>query len=158
MLRIQKPIGRALGHNIHGLRVDRPQAVLVIAGTLSLAAAIAAITGFSLLFPNAIWDRMWALNRPAYVAFTRFGMFSGAGLLALAGLAAATAIGLLGRMKWGWWAAVVLFAVNGLGDLITLTVTHDLARSGSGVLIALFFLYLLTRTEVRAHFTGDVRI
>jgi len=125
---------------------------VVIAAILSLAAVIATVTGISLLFPNPIWDRMWNLNRPAYVAFAGLGRLSGALLLTLAVVALATALGLLAGKKWSWRAAVVLFAVNGLGDLITLIVAHDLARSGSGVLVASLFLYLLTRADTRRYF------
>src|SRR5271170_1370196 len=141
----ETPIGQALSR----VRlIDRPRAVLAIAATLSLATVVATVTGLSLLFPGPVWERMWALNRPAYVAFARFGMLSGATLLGLAAVAGATAMGLLRRRRWAWLAAISLFAVNGLGDVITLVSTHDLARSGSGVLVATMFLYLLMRPEV----------
>jgi hypothetical protein len=135
----------------------RPRSVLVVAVVLFLAALVATITGISLLFPGPVWDRMWALNRPAYLTFARFGMLSGAMLIALAAVAGATAVGLVRRRKWAWLAAISLFAVNGLGDVITLVNTHDLARSGSGVLVAAMFLYLLMRPEVSAHFKSQTR-
>ncbi len=133
-----------------------PRAVLVVAIVLSLAAAIATVTGFSLLFPDPIWNRMWELNRPAYLAFSRFGRLSGVVLFALAIGTGAAALGMIGRKKWGWWAAVTLFAANGMGDLLALADAHDLARSGSGVLIAGLFLYLLMRPDVRAHFKSQL--
>jgi len=73
-------------------------------------------------------------------------------LLALAVVALVTAVGLLVGKKWSWWVAVLLFSVNGLGDLITLIAARDLARSGSGVLVASLFLYLLMRPDARRHF------
>lgn len=49
----------------------------------------------------------------------------------------------------GLVVAVGIFAVNGLGDLVTLIKTRDLIRSGSGILFAAAFLGLLMSRRVR---------
>jgi hypothetical protein len=85
-------------------------------------------------------------------AFQTLGRFSGVLLLALAVGTAGAATGLLRRRKWAWWFAVLLFAVNGFGDLASYFVTRDWLRSASGVVVCSAFLYALSRQRVRFYF------
>lgn len=119
---------------------------------LFAAAAMATITGASLLFPNAPMDRLWQFNKPAAAAFRSLGWISGAGLLVLGAASLAGGAGLLQGKRWAWVFAVVLFAVNGCGDVVSLLVTGDWLRSASGVAISAGFLYLLSRSRVRRYF------
>ncbi len=131
----------------------RPATVTVVAVFLFLAAAVAVVTGFSLLFPSPFWNRLWDLNRPAYEAFVKLKTVSGALLAALGVGSGFAGAGLLRRRRSAWWFAVVLFTINGLGDLVALFFTRDLIRGASGVLIAGAFLFCLTRPQVRRQFT-----
>jgi hypothetical protein len=130
----------------------RPVEVTVVAAFLSLAAGVALVTGISLLFPNPIWNIMWDLNRPAYNAFERLGRPSGGLLLALGITTGAAATGLMLQRKWAWWLAIALFAINGLGDLVSLFLTRDLVKGGMGVFVASVFLFFLTRSGVKRSF------
>jgi len=127
----------------------KPTAVLVVVVFLFLAAAIALLVGASLLFPNPTMDWLWQLNRPAEKAFRALGPASGILLLLLGIALFRAATGLLHGKRWAWWFAVVLFALNGIGDVVSFMVTGDWLRSASGVMIALAFLWTLHRTEVR---------
>jgi uncharacterized membrane protein len=120
-----------------------------LAALLFLAALIALVTGLSLLFPGPGWIAMWNLNRPAYDSFHRLGWIAEAFLLSLSVIAASAAVGLLLHKKWAWCIAVILFVVNGAGDLISVIRTHDVLRFGSGVLIAGGFVFLLMLQPVR---------
>jgi hypothetical protein len=62
------------------------------------------------------------------------------------------AIGLLRRRRWAWWFAVILFAINGAGDLVSFVVTGDWLRSASGVVISLAFVWSLVGKRVRIWF------
>jgi hypothetical protein len=135
----------------------RPPTVIVVAGFLFIATPVALVTGISLLFPNPWWNRMWALNPAAYAAFSRLGAVSGVMLLALGMVTALTGSGLLLGKRWAWWIAIAIFAVNGLGDAFTLFVKRDALRGGSGMLIALGFLFWLSRPAVRRHFSPSGR-
>jgi uncharacterized membrane protein (DUF2068 family) len=75
-------------------------------------------------------------------------------LLLVGAVACAAAVGLLRRKKWAWWFAVVLFAMNGSGDVVGLAMTGDWLRSASGVAISGAFLYSLCRRHVRRYFEG----
>jgi len=133
----------------------RPRAVPIVAAFLFAATVIAAVVGVSLLYPNPLLDRLWKLNPPAEAAFRAIGRVSGVLLLALAAGTLACGIAMLRRRRWACWFAIALFAINAAGDLVSLAVTGDWARSAAGVLIAGAFLYALTRASVRRYFRSS---
>jgi hypothetical protein len=130
----------------------RLRTATVVAIFLFCAAAMALVTGISLLFPSPLWDRMWDLNKPGQLAFETAGKLAGVPLLALGIVTGFAGRGLIMRRKWAWWTAIAQFAVNGLGDVATLVLTRDLLRAGVGALIAGTFLFCLTRPKVKAYF------
>lgn len=137
--------------------VRRPRTVAVVATFLFFSAAFALVTAVSLLFPDPLWNRMWDLNRPAYMAFETLGKIPGVLLLALGITAGLAGAGLLRRKKWAWWIALAIFTISGLRDVVTLVLARDLVRGGSGVLIAGAFLFFLTRPRVKRYFEEDAR-
>jgi hypothetical protein len=120
-----------------------------LAALLFLAALIALITGLSLAFPRPAFIGLWSLNRDAYDSFTHLGWVAIAVVLALACIAAATAVGLMLHKRWAWFIALLLFVSNGAGDLISLIRTHNALRFGSGIAIATAFIVLLTLPQIR---------
>jgi uncharacterized membrane protein (DUF2068 family) len=138
--------------------VPRPKTVLIVAAFLFIAAVIAAAVSTSLLFPNRVLERLWQLNPSAAPLFHSLGGIAGLLLLALGVVTFIAARGLLHRQRWAWWFAVLLFAVNGLGDVVSFFATGDVLRSMSGVAIAAAFLYALTRAPVRQYFSQQAVI
>src|SRR6266496_3645729 len=100
----------------------RPLGVLAISVILLASTAIALITGVSLAFPGTFLDRIWALNRGAYIEFVT-----------------------LGRL------AVGLFVVNVAGDAARIF-TGEPVKGAFGVAIAAGFVIYLTRLRVREYF------
>jgi len=131
---------------------QRPKTVPIVAAFLFFATAIAVVAGVSLLFPSPLMDRLWTLNKPAEATFRSLGRISGLPLLAIAAVTWAAGIGMVQRKKWSWWLAVVLFAISGIGDAVSVTVTGDWLRSASGVVISGVFIYALSRRRVREYF------
>jgi hypothetical protein len=131
--------------------VRRPATITLVATALSIAAGIAIAVGAALLFPGTFLDKMWEYNRPAHAAFQTMGRTLGSAFIVLGILVASTVIGLLRGRRWAWWVALVIFAMNGLGDVIALIQTRDLFRSGSGILFAAAFLGLLMTRSVRQY-------
>jgi hypothetical protein len=130
----------------------RPLPVTIVAAFLFLATAIAAVVGFSLLFPNPLLDRLWEFNKPGAVLFHSIGRLSGLFLVALGCGTLAAGLGLLRGRRWAWWFAVVLFAVDAAGDVVSCFWVHDALRAITGMIVSAVFLYLLGRREVRTYF------
>src|SRR5438034_170 len=95
---------------------QKPLGVLAISVILLVSTAIALITGVSLAFPGTFLDRIWALNRGAYIEFVTLGRPVGISLMILGLICAVAAAGLLKRRKLAWWLAVGLFVINVDGD------------------------------------------
>jgi hypothetical protein len=133
-----------------------PGYVTIVATFLWMATLIAAFLAITLLVPGTSADKIWRLNPLAYEQFKAFGGLSGVFLLAVGAVAATAAVGLVRRQKWAWWLALSIFAVNAAGDIASFVITRDLVRSGSGVLVAICFLFFLTRRNVRSFYQQPV--
>lgn len=129
---------------------SRPGSILVVATFLAVAAFIAFVVSAALLFPGSPAQHLWKLNEPAHVQFQSMGRVSPALLLLLSAASASACAGLLQGRRWAWWLACGIFAANGFGDAVTLPFTHDLVRSGSGLLVAGAFLFVLLRPSAQA--------
>ena len=127
----------------------------VVAAFLFAATAIAANVGASLLFPGAFLDRLWDLNPQGAALFRRIGPISGVFLWALAAGTCAAALGLLRGSKWAWRFALVLFTVDGAGDLVSYFFTGDWLKSVVGLVVTSAFLYSLARPPVRRYFESS---
>ncbi len=133
----------------------RPVAISVIAAFLFAATAIAAFVGCTLLFPGRLLDWLAQFNKPGMASFRAIGRWSGIFLIALGCGTFSAAIGMLRGRNWAWWFAVVLFIVDGTGDLASFLVTGDWLRSASGAIISGIFLFTLSRPRVRNYFNAD---
>ncbi|SPE33633.1 conserved membrane hypothetical protein [Candidatus Sulfopaludibacter sp. SbA3] len=131
---------------------ESPRTVSIVAVFLFAATAVAAAVGASLLFPNRLLNWLWELNKPGAAAFRTVGRVSGVLLLLLGAGTFAAALGLLQRKRWAWWFAIVLFAIDATGNVVSLILTRDWLRSASGMAISAAFLYVLTRSRVRRYF------
>src|SRR5207248_5345019 len=123
---------------------------------LFFATAMAAITGTSLLFPAPYWEWLWNLNRPAYVQFQAFHRAAGVLLYALGIGTFAAAVGLLRGRKWAWWIAVLVFAADCCGNVVSLFVIGDWLKTGVGLIVSGVFLFCLTSAGVRNYVRAPV--
>jgi hypothetical protein len=138
-------------------RITRPITVPIVAAVLFLAAGIALLVGYSLLFPNPLMDRLWELNQPVDEAFRPIAKPMSVVLFAIGVATACAAGGLLRGKRWAWWFAVALFAMDACGDAIRVFITGEIWRSAAGVLISGAFLYFLVRSPVRRYFSAGTR-
>jgi hypothetical protein len=133
----------------------RPRTVLVVAAVLFLAAGVAAVVGYSLLFPNPLMDRLWELNQPVAAAFRPLAKTMSVFLFVVGAGTACAAAGLLRGRKWAWWFAVLLFAADACGDALRLFITGEIWKSAAGVFVSCGFLYLLCRSDVKRYVSSD---
>jgi len=130
----------------------RPKTVPIVATFLFAATVIAAVVGFSLLFPNRLLDRLWTLNPAGAVFFHSIGRVAGVFLLALGAVTLASACGLLRGRTWAWGVAVAIFAIDACGDIVSYLLIHDALRTITGVVVSSAFLCSLCRRRVRDYF------
>jgi hypothetical protein len=95
---------------------------------------------------------MWELNKPGEALFRSIGRVSGLFLLALAVGTCNGARGLLCGKRWAWWFAVVLFVVDGTGDVVSYFVTGQLIRTIFGAVVSGLFIATLLSRPVREYF------
>ena len=114
----------------------------------SITASLAATT---LLWPDTVLDRIWALNPIAYKQLAPLGGTVGILFLLLGAALATAGIGWFRRRLWGWRLAVGIIATQVLGDVVSL-VRGDLLRGGTGVIIAGALLLFLLQPKIRATF------
>ena len=132
--------------------MSRPMMVVVVAGFLYAATAIALVVGCALLFSGRLFDWLAQFNRPGMAAFQIMGRWAGILLLAVAAATLAAASGLLRGRKWAWWTAVALFTIESIGNIVSFFVLGDALRSGFGILICALFLCSLSPGRVRRFF------
>src|SRR5208337_1982089 len=131
----------------------RPKGVLIVAIILFFAAVVALIVATSIIFPGTPLDVIWALKNsfPAGFRNTSAGMIFGYFLLVLGLLMLSTVYGLVKGRKWAWWIVIIIFAVNGIGDAVSVALGGGI-NGISGILLAVVFVFYLTRPGVRKFF------
>jgi len=124
----------------------------VIVLFLAFPALMAAFIGTVLLFPGRLLESLWRFNPEGRTAFEKLGRFSSFLLFLVGAVAGGAAVGISRRHKWGWWFAVLLFAVNACGDAVNVLLTGRVMQGLSGVVISSLFLWYLVQPAVRRQF------
>ena len=79
-----------------------------------------------LLFPGTALDSVWRLNPDAHVVFQSLGKLSILLMAIVGGACALAAIGLARNRRWGQNLALIILAVNLIGDSVNAVARHDL--------------------------------
>jgi hypothetical protein len=118
---------------------------------LFFGAIMASLAAITLLWRGTALDRLWDLNRTAYKQLAPLGGIVGIFFLVLGVVLTTAGIGWFRRRLWGWKLAVVIIAIQVLGDVVN-CLRGDLLRGGTGVIIAGALLLFLLRSKVKATF------
>jgi hypothetical protein len=129
--------------------LKQPFGIFLIAIFFALATCILVGVGTALLFPGSAVEAVWRLYPERRALLMPYRHWLAPGFLMLAVAMASASIGCFRLRKWGWWLAVAIFAVNGLGDLMQLVLGH-FVEGGIGVAAAGLILFYLSRRKVRA--------
>lgn len=132
--------------------VTRPGGITALSAFFLFGACMSFISAASLFFPGSFLEPMWRLNPRAHEAFAGIGTWAVVLMCAVSVACAAAALGLWRGARWGYRSALILLAINLLGDLVNgLTGTEPRALVGVPIVIALL-LYL--RSKRVRHFFG----
>lgn len=118
---------------------------------LFFGAAMAFLAATTLLRRGTALDRIWGLNPTAYRQLAPLGWIVGVSFLLLGVVLCTAGIGWFRRRLWGWKLAVVIIAIQVLGDLVN-CLRGDWLRGVPGVIIAGALLVYLLRSNVKAAF------
>src|SRR5438270_1626817 len=106
--------------------MERPLGIKLLAGFFAFGACMSTLTIVLLLFPGAQLDAVWRINPNAHTTFQSLGPMSIL-LMALVGVACGSAaIGLASGAEWGRRLAIIILAINLVGDSVHALFRHDL--------------------------------
>jgi hypothetical protein len=129
----------------------RRSGIVLIAVFFAVATFILVAVGGALLFPGSTLEAIWRLYPVRRALLLPYRAWLAPGFLMLAVAMASASIGCFRLRKWGWWLAVTIFAINGLGDAIQIFLGH-FPEGGVGVAVAGAVLFYLSRPMVRNSF------
>ena len=128
----------------------RPLGIVALSVFFLLGSVISFTAGLSLLVPRFL-EPIWQLNPHGHAGLLRIGLWGVVLLFAASASCAAAAIGLWRGARWGHRIAIVLIAINLLGDVAN-TVLGTEPKAIVGVPIALALLFYLMSKRVRNYF------
>ena len=132
---------------LRGMKRRSPLGIKLLTIFFAFGACMCALTIGLLLFPGSALDSLWRLNPDAHAAFQSLGKMSILLMLIVGVACALSAIGLARGARWGRWLALIILAVNLVGDLANAITRHDfrtlIGLPISGAMIA----YLIRRQE-----------
>ena len=133
------------------LLVPRPFGLTLLSIFFAFGCVMASVSCLALLVPGGFLEPMWRLNPQARLALATMGLRGVALMLIVAVACALAAIGLWIRAPWGYQVAVVVLAVNLVGDVLNVVLRGDL-RALIGVPIAGALIFYLLSSRTRSHF------
>jgi len=118
---------------------------------LFFGAVMAGLAAITLLSPGTPLDELWVLNPIAYKRLAPFGRTVGILFLLLGAALATAGVGWFRGRLWGWRLALVIIAIQVVGDVVT-CIRGDFLRGGIGVVIAGALLLFLLQPRIRTKF------
>src|SRR3982751_2373946 len=129
----------------------RPAGITALSIFFLFGALMSFISFVSLLFPGSFLEPMWRLNPRAREGFNSMGVWAVVLMCAVCLACASAAVGLWRGARWGYRLALIILAINLLGDVINVILgTEPRAVVGIPIVIAIF-AFLLSR-RVRRFF------
>jgi hypothetical protein len=130
----------------------RPIGISFVSVLVFVVALISLVVGISLFVVGTPLDLLWTVKSSLSLSIrgTLVGNIFGIFLLLLGTVLMASGYGLLKGNKIAWWAVIVIFMVNAVGDLASVIMGN--IDSISGVIIVGILVLYLTRPHVRSYF------
>lgn len=131
---------------------NRPTGITIVSILVFVVGLISLVVGMSMFIIGTPLDLLWTIKASlsSSIRGTTLGIIFGIFLILLGMVLLASGYGLLKGNKIAWWAVVIIFGVNALGDLISVIMGN--IDSISGVVIVGILLVYLTRPHIRNYF------
>ena len=101
-----------------------------------------------MLLPGSVLDAMWRIKPEEHQQLLRAGNLAAIGFIGLAAIMGVTSLGAFRRRRWAWRLALIVFAVNGVGDAVRIAFGAPV-EGAVGVAVVASILLWLTRPHVR---------
>jgi len=135
----------------------RPVGITALSMFFWAGAFISFIAAVSLLTPGSFLEPLWRLNPRAREGFAEIGGWAILLMGAVAVACAMAAAGVWRGSRWGYWLALILLAVNLIGDIANVFLgTEPRAAVGIPIVIAIL-VFLLVSRRVRDFFSKTAR-
>ena len=118
---------------------------------LIFGAIMAAYAGITLFFPGTILDKLWIVNPRGHQRLLALGRLVGVAFFFLSVLLGTCAFGWLTKRKWGWWCAISIIILQGLGDIVRFF-SGEIIQGIFGAVVAGLLVYYLLSRSVRLYF------
>jgi hypothetical protein len=126
----------------------RPLGITALSIFFMFGAAVSFVSFISLLFPGSFLQPMWRLNPRALEGFTSMGRWAILLMCIVCVACALAAVGLWRGARWGYWLAVILLAINLLGDIVNVVLgTEPRAAVGIPIVVAILALLMSKRAK-----------
>jgi hypothetical protein len=131
---------------------NRPLGISFVSVLVFLIAIISLVVGISLFVTGTPLDLLWTIKASLSPSIrgTLTGNIFGIFLLLLGAVLMVSGYGMLRGNKIAWWAVIIIFGVNAIGDLVSLIMGN--INSISGIIIVGILIVYLTRPNVRNYF------
>lgn len=132
----------------------RPAGIIALT-LLFLFGTVASFVSFvALVFPGSFLEPIWKVNPRAHEGFASMGRWAIVLMSVVCVACALTAVGLWRGARWGYWLAVVMLALNLLGDIANVLVGTE-RKALIGIPIVIVILIFLTSKRVRDFFVNS---
>ncbi len=132
----------------------RPIFITALSIFFSFGGVVSFLSFISLLFPGSPLEPMWRLNPRAHEGFTDLGLWAIVLMFVVCAACVLAAVGLWRGTRWGYWLAVVLLAVNLLGDIANVVLGIE-PKAAVGIPIVVVVLAFLMSKGARHFFTSS---
>jgi len=127
------------------VRIDRPFGISLLSMFFFAATGVTLVASLSLLFSNGALEPIWRLNPRGRAGLGAIGIWAVLLFFVVGVACLIAALGLWRGKRWGYFVAIVILCINGLGDLIN-ALSGSERRAIVGVPVVILILaYLMTR-------------
>lgn len=135
--------------------MNKPRGHTAFGIFLIFGAIMGAYASITLFFPGTILDKLWVVNSRGHQGLLALGRLVGVAFFFLSVLLATCAFGRLTKRKWGWWFAISIIVLQGLGDIVRFF-TGEIIQGIFGAVVAGLLVYYLLSPPVRLYFTSKL--
>src|SRR3954451_1028184 len=107
------------------LFMKRPPGITALALFFVFGNVMSGLTAVMLSFPGSVIEPLWRLNPRAREGFVGMGGWAVVLMLVVCVACATAAVGLWRCSRVGYWTALVVLAINLVGDTANAVVGHD---------------------------------